>query len=205
MGILDSLKYIMNKYGITNIPTHNAPIELPITRVEMATLFWELGYTLGVELGVDEGIYSEALCKANPDLHLYGVDAWTAYQGYSDYTRQTTLNTHMDTALARMAPYNYTVIRKFTNDALGDFKDRSLDFVYIDASHEFLHVTEDIAHWSIKVREGGILSGHDYRRTSNAWICQVVDVVNGWTNSHKIKPWFVTDRVDTQSWFWVVA
>ncbi len=34
MGNMDTLKYILDKYNIANLPTHNAPIELPITRVE---------------------------------------------------------------------------------------------------------------------------------------------------------------------------
>jgi len=200
---MDSLKYILDKFNVTNLPGHNTPIILPIMREDMGTLFKELGYTVGAEIGVDEGIYSEVLCKANPELHLYCVDAWTAYQGYRDYTRQTTLNTHYETAMKKLAPYNCTVIRKFSMDAVNDFKDQSLDFVYIDASHEFLHVTEDICKWSDKVRVGGIVSGHDYKRTSNAWICQVRDVVPAWTNAHKIYPWFITHPRDTQSWMWV--
>jgi predicted O-methyltransferase YrrM len=40
--------------------------------------------------------------------------------------------------------------------------DGSLDFVFIDANHEYECILEDIKLWTPKVRSGGIVSGHDY-------------------------------------------
>lgn len=40
--------------------------------------------------------------------------------------------------------------------------DGSLDLVFIDALHGYKYVTADIRAWCIKVRDGGILCGHDY-------------------------------------------
>ena len=42
------------------------------------------------------------------------------------------------------------------------YLDNSLDFVFIDATHEYDSVKEDIKLWYPKVKEGGILAGHDY-------------------------------------------
>ncbi len=42
------------------------------------------------------------------------------------------------------------------------FSDRSVDFVFIDASHDHDSVVRDIGAWLPKIRRGGILSGHDY-------------------------------------------
>lgn len=42
------------------------------------------------------------------------------------------------------------------------FTDESLDFVYIDASHEYENVKEDLIHWYPKVKRGGVIAGHDY-------------------------------------------
>lgn len=42
------------------------------------------------------------------------------------------------------------------------FEDNSIDFVYIDASHEYEYVKKDIDIWSEKVKPGGIISGHDW-------------------------------------------
>jgi hypothetical protein len=201
---VDTLKYILDKFDIANLPGRNAPITLPITREGLADLFAELEFNIGAEIGVDQGIYSEVLCKANLGLSLHGIDSWKAYKGYSDYTSQAHIDANKADALKRLAPYNYTIVQKFSMEAVKDYPDGCFDFVYIDGNHEFLHVTEDIFHWSRKVRKGGILAGHDYRRTSNLWVCHVRDVVNAWTYSHKINPWFTTNYVDTPSWFWVV-
>lgn len=46
-------------------------------------------------------------------------------------------------------------------DAASLFEDRSLDFVFIDASHDFDGVRRDVAAWLPKVRVGGIFAGHD--------------------------------------------
>ena len=37
----------------------------------------------------------------------------------------------------------------------------SLDFVFIDASHIYKYVAEDIDLWEPKVKKGGLVSGHD--------------------------------------------
>ncbi len=42
------------------------------------------------------------------------------------------------------------------------FEDRSLDLVFIDASHDYASVKADILVWGPKVRSGGTLAGHDY-------------------------------------------
>ena len=42
------------------------------------------------------------------------------------------------------------------------YQDGSLDFVFIDASHEYEDVLDDIKAWLPKIKEGGILAGHDY-------------------------------------------
>lgn len=42
------------------------------------------------------------------------------------------------------------------------FEDASLDFVFLDAAHDFTSVTEDLHAWWPKIRVGGTLAGHDY-------------------------------------------
>lgn len=42
------------------------------------------------------------------------------------------------------------------------YKDASLDFVFIDAAHEYESVRADILAWLPKIKSGGYLAGHDY-------------------------------------------
>ena len=100
-------------------------------------------------------------------------------------------------------------------EALKDFNDNSLDFVFIDGNHTFEYVVEDIAQWSKKVKVGGIVSGHDYWRSIESEkplyvknltlleqlkLVQVKDAVNSWVSANRIKPWFITKDL---CWFYV--
>ena len=53
-------------------------------------------------------------------------------------------------------------IRKASIDASKEYRDNSLDFVFIDGSHEYEDVLDDLRYWLPKVKPGGILAGHDY-------------------------------------------
>ena len=79
-------------------------------------------------------------------------------------------------------------------DAVQDFDDASLDFVYIDGAHDFKNVADDVSEWTKKVKIGGIVFGHDYKRsrdTGGKYPVDVKDVVQAYTYSHKIDPWFI--------------
>jgi predicted O-methyltransferase YrrM len=56
----------------------------------------------------------------------------------------------------------YNPIRTYSKNAANLFRDKSLDFVFIDASHEYEDVRDDILSWLPKVKEGGVIAGHDY-------------------------------------------
>lgn len=116
-------------------------------------------------------------------------------------------------AQERLIPYGVTFVEKFSMDALSDFPDESLDFVYIDANHEWPFVTQDIYYWSRKVRVGGIVAGHDfYRSNRRDSKCHVKGAVQGYTFAFRIAPWFLLGRNEripdevretSRSWFWV--
>lgn len=53
------------------------------------------------------------------------------------------------------------LIKDFSNVAVEQFRDNSLDFVYIDANHSYKKVLEDISIWIEKVKTNGIMGGHD--------------------------------------------
>lgn len=56
-------------------------------------------------------------------------------------------------------------IKVIKNDSTSESKkypDEYFDIVYIDASHEYEYVKEDILNWLPKVKTGGIICGDDY-------------------------------------------
>ena len=84
-------------------------------------------------------------------------------------------------------------------DALADFEDSSLDFVFIDGNHTFDYAVSDIIYWSYKVRKGGIVAAHDYYAFAKNGVMKAVDA---YTHCHHIDPWYVTyEHVPTAFWF----
>lgn len=195
---MESLNNILTKFDLEIYPGQKMPIEIPnFGRDQLADLLAEMGLNRGAEIGTEQGVYAETLLKANPKLHLSCVDAWTAYRGYRDHTRQSKLDNFYEITQARLMPYRwqYELIRAFSMDALNHFEDNSLDFVYIDANHDFINVTQDVYHWSKKVRVGGIVAGHDYvKRKDEAAHVHVKQVMHGYTDAYNIKPWFVLGK-----------
>lgn len=55
-----------------------------------------------------------------------------------------------------------TPIRMTSTEAHENYKDNSLDFVFIDADHTKEGVEADLLHWYPKVKSGGVFAGHDY-------------------------------------------
>lgn len=58
------------------------------------------------------------------------------------------------------------------------FADESLDVVFIDASHKYKDVLEDLRHWYPKVKKGGKISGHDYVPSHKMSVSGVIKAVN---------------------------
>ena len=211
---METLAYILNKYQL--VPWKRMPIEIPdVGRATLAALFNELGYKEGAEIGTESGRYAEILCKANPGVKLYCIDAYEDYDGYRDYAgRGEYLASTQWKAMDRLQGHDAHFIIERSMDALAYFDDASLDFVYIDANHEWPYVTQDIYYWHRKVRPGGIVAGHDYyRSTRKDSKCHVKHAVQGYAAAMLIKPWFILGRDakipgeirDTsRSWFWVV-
>jgi len=201
----DPVTYIKTKYRVET--DGKQFVELPGKREELTKLLAELGLNKGVEVGVEQGKFSEVLCKRNPKIELFSVDAWTAYKGYREHVSQEKLDGFYEKTKKLLEPYNCTVIKGFSLDAVKAFKDGSLDFVYIDCNHDFLSTTQDIAAWEKKVRVGGIVAGHDFRRikttSSRSAVCHVKDVVQAWAYAHNIQPYFVFKDERAPSWFWV--
>jgi len=201
------LEYIIDKWAVD--VSQEMPVQLFGTdRVTLAKLFSELGYRKGAEIGTARGSYAITLCVNNPNLKLYCVDAWATYDGLNDYKDQNQLDEYLAHAMRRLEPYKgVEIVYSKSMDAVKQFADGSLDFVYIDANHEFPYVAEDLFYWSKKVKSGGIVSGHDYLKIPRKdGLIQVREVVKAYTEAFNIKPWFVVDKCTEKragSFFWV--
>jgi len=192
------------------------PAEIPdCGRNDLPEFFKEMGFKRGIEVGVFQGEYTEVLAKSG--LEIYGIDPWLQYEGYVYSTGKTKVyfNDMYEKAKERLSPYkNVKLIRKMSMDALSDFEDESLDFVYIDANHTFKYIAEDMYYWSYKIKDGGILCGHDYAYFRHRYIgggCQVKEIVNAFSFSYDLDFWVLGRnkkikgeiRDDYRSWMFI--
>ena len=210
---MNTLDYILGRYSISS--NEKLPIEIPNAgRKDLAKLFHKLDFKVGVEVGVERGRYLYRLCRFNPQVKIYGVDSWKVYNDYPDQSEQKVFDMFYKEAKEQLARFpNCELIRASSMEAVKQFEDESLDFVYIDANHEDPYVTEDIVEWSKKVRTGGIVSGHDYYRNKRrTQPFRVIEATHKYTEDNNIKPWFVLGlnekvpgllRDPSRSWFWV--
>lgn len=60
-------------------------------------------------------------------------------------------------------------MRMTSLEAAKQFEDNSLDFVFLDASHEYEDIMADLEAWYPKVKAGGLFAGHDYHVSRAAW------------------------------------
>lgn len=166
-------------------------------RDKLPEFFKQMGYKVGAEIGVYKGAYTKLFCEEG--FQMYAVDPWSAYGGAGrTQKRQERQDFLYEHTTRELAPYNNcTIIRKTSMDALNDFEDGSLDFVYIDGDHEFSHVAADLVGWSKKVRVGGAISGHDYWCTDpNArnLVCHVGPAVDAFVKVFGIESFYTFGR-----------
>lgn len=112
--------------------------------------------------GMSSAYMSVEIANSNKDIDFYCVDTWEGSIEHSRYGIDT--SNLYDVFLDNMQPVRkyYKGIRAKSLQAVKQFEDNSLDFVFIDASHEYEDVRDDIIAWIPKVKVGGVLAGHDY-------------------------------------------
>jgi predicted O-methyltransferase YrrM len=173
-------------------------------RSNLLRLFALLGFERGAEIGVWTGKFSEKICRAVPGVQLVCVDPWIPQKDYLERKNDPErLKSAYIEARDRLKPYGCQLL---TVDSLKGARlvaDQSLDFVYIDANHRYDFVLDDLAAWSTKVREGGIIAGHDFRTSPDRPDIEVEQAVRHFTSEHHISPWFVLAGDKTPSFFWV--
>lgn len=123
-------------------------------------------YKTLVEVGVWKGHSISYLANQNKGAQIYAVDLFDKTYRYK--------KKH----LKEQVPYLYEIynfnlnrfkVRNYIKDIQGyswecsnQFKDSSIDFVYIDADHRYESVKKDLNAWFKKIKPRGIFSGHDY-------------------------------------------
>lgn len=118
------------------------------------------------------------IANSEKEIEFFCIDTW---EGGPDHQGMEELSQLYETFLNNMKPVEnyYSHLKTTSLEAVEKFEDNSLDFVFIDASHEYEDVKNDINAWLPKVKPGGILAGHDYYpEGSTDWFPGVKQAVN---------------------------
>lgn len=126
------------------------------------------------EIGVLRGRLADLVLAGRPSLGFVMVDNWRSsedqpeqYKATQDehaFADKVRAAKHEAEARAVAARYGsrVKVLAQDSTEAARSIRDRSLDLVFLDGDHSEPGVAADLAAWTIKVKIGGWIGGHDY-------------------------------------------
>jgi predicted O-methyltransferase YrrM len=162
-------------------------------RADLAGLCDSRGLKVAVEVGVDRGLFAvEFLSRWRGEM-LYCVDSWEPYPQMPWHRDGDLLM-----AAVLLAPYARRV-RLIRGNSCDVARQLGLvDFVYIDANHEFEPAMQDFEAWWPMVRPGGVMAGDDYDQEHPG----VMQAVAAFAAAHHLNDvYLTTDYNRPPSWF----
>jgi predicted O-methyltransferase YrrM/GR25 family glycosyltransferase involved in LPS biosynthesis len=141
---------------------------------------------IGSWKGKSSAFMAVEIANSYKNINLYCVDTW---EGSVEHQGTEELNSLYNIFSDNMKPLtDYHIPLRMTSlEAAKQFENNSLDFVFIDASHEYEDVKNDINAWFPKVKNGGIIAGHDYYVTGHDYFPGVKKAVNEIFDIAKLK------------------
>ena len=140
-----------------------------------------------VEIGAWKGKSAAFMCvelaNENKKINFCVVDTW---EGSIEHMNNPSLSNLYDIFIDNMKSLKdfYKPMRMSSLEAVKHFADESIDFIFIDASHEYADVVNDLNAWYPKLKKGGTLAGHDYYPTQPTWGGVYKAVNEVFPNSH---------------------
>jgi glycosyltransferase involved in cell wall biosynthesis len=120
---------------------------------------------LMVELGSFAGESTEMFAKKAKVV--YSVDIWSSSaEAMSRVAGSDEKASDIEERFNLIMNKNENIIKikKRTDEAQFLFQSESIDFVYLDAAHDYESVKTDIKNWVSKVKPNGYMGGHDYNK-----------------------------------------
>ena len=120
--------------------------------------FVEVGSFLGksaVYMGVE-------IINSGKNIKFDCIDHWQGSAEHSDNDK-VNLDTMYEDFLKNIEPVKGVInpIKMSSIEASKLYEPNSLDFIFIDASHDTISVREDLTYWMPRIKEDGIIAGDD--------------------------------------------
>lgn len=124
--------------------------------------------SIGAELGVLQGNFSEVLLKRILPHKLYLIDPWYLLESHWSWMGGN--NSTIDALIRILEKYRKEIesgqVEVHVNDdipILTNLPDNHLDWAYIDSSHSYAQTKRELALLKFKVKDDGIICGDDWR------------------------------------------
>jgi hypothetical protein len=164
---IDDKKFIDYRWFSRLPGSENSPkggFEKWLPGQDIPELIKDVKNPVGVEIGSAEGTTTEYLLSTIDTLKLTSIDPYTRYIDWDD--KQPACEENRAELLEKTEAYadRFTLVEKTSDDAVAQFKDASLDFVFVDGLHTYEQVKKDCDNYWPKIKKGGLLIGHDFAR-----------------------------------------
>lgn len=139
---------------------------------------------VGVFLGKSVVFMCEKLKEYNKTTKVIAVDTWRGSVEHQELVNNiggedVFFEKFIDNIKQSGFSDNVVVKRESSVESSKSFPNESIDFIFIDASHQYQDVLDDINAWLPKVKKGGIISGHDYHSGLFPGVIKAVNQVFG--------------------------
>ncbi len=138
------------------IPLEEKHVENCRVLSERKRLLEKLGGGKICEIGVDTGIFSESILDVCTPEELHLVDPWLSDRFEAGYQLVT------DKFAAQISSGQVKIHRGTSEQILPQLPDNYFDWMYIDSVHDYHITAKELIISASKVKEGGIIAGHDY-------------------------------------------
>lgn len=138
---------------------------------------------IGIQLGSFCGQSTQMFLNSGVFSKLYTIDSYDGDK-IIDYAQKIFIDRFMNND-------KIVKIKKLTSQAVKCFEDDSIDFIYIDANHEYEFVKSDIINYLPKLKKGGIMAGHDYTQYWQSVINAVNEIFGKPIKVFQDSSWYV--------------
>lgn len=130
----------------------------------------------GAEIGVGRGEHALDMLNYLNLEKLYLIDPWERYNdhGVEGFPEDNWEESYQFVRSMFSDYENVEIIREKSIDASELIEDSTLDFVYIDANHEYEYVLADLRTWYSKLKRDGVLCGDDFGAPSSVGLIRAV-------------------------------
>ena len=123
---------------------------------------------VGSWVGRSSTYVASLIKESGKNIKFYCIDTWEGSEEHQDIIKSLkeqgkTLFDEFQTNILSCGVKDYIIPIKLESiEAAKQFEDESIDFIHIDAAHDYENVLADIRAWYPKIKPGGLITGDDY-------------------------------------------